>query len=63
MYLESYKGSRIEPAGLMRLNKQLTKAEQVPLELRRKIKVSSPRGKKRETGKAWTRAKTPVYHI
>ena len=52
VYLESYRGNRIEPAGLCRRRKQVTGAEEGPLEFRReKCKGKVPRGKKKGKGK------------
>ena len=52
MYVESYRGSRREPAGLCRLRKQVTEAGEGPLERRReKGKSDAPGGKERGQGR------------
>lgn len=49
VYLESYRGSRSEPAGLPELRKHVAEAKEGPLELRRKKgKGNCPVGRGRE---------------
>ena len=55
VYLENYRGSRSEPAGLRRLRNQVTEAKEGPSELGRETgEGKAPLGKNRGKGKAHT---------
>ena len=55
VYLENYRGSRSEPAGLRRLRNQVTEATEGPSELGRETgEGKAPAGKNRGKGKAHT---------